>query len=155
MVRAYYERGCAHEMLSDVSSAVADWRVAIAKDPDHVAAHAKLAGTFVALGEPALALPLFDRAVALLSDDAELWRGRAACLRLLGREAEAAEDDDRADDADEHKLCVICMEDSREGRLRPCNHAALCQICATELLRRRWVIVTVPERDARRETRDT
>jgi len=56
-------------------------------------------------------------------------------LRRLGRPRSAGAADAAARACRERKPCVVCLDGDREGRLRPCHHAALCKPCADSLVK--------------------
>ena len=135
LARAHYERGLAHRELSQLDLAVSDFRKVLKIQPDHVPALGLLSQTLSTLGQHEAALTLLNHACQAgdLHHDPSLLRLRAACHEALGNIIEADADLAAADAEEDHKLCVICMEVEREGRLLPCLHAALCRDCANEL----------------------
>ena len=52
-----------------------------------------------------------------------------------------------AEDAEETEECVVCYDRAIDTCLQPCNHAALCHVCAVRLPNRRCPLCRAPIRE--------
>jgi tetratricopeptide (TPR) repeat protein len=87
--QALYLRGLVWEGMGEIDKAGEEYRQAVRRDPDHVAARKRLAQYLVAAGELREGAKLFEELVEHDPGDTESVLGRARCLRSLGRFAEA------------------------------------------------------------------
>ncbi len=81
--------GLALRDLRRFDAAIAAFAVATGLDAGYEPAWNEWANVLVERGNPAEALPLYERAIAIEPERAVLHHNRAVCLRLLGRRDEA------------------------------------------------------------------
>ena len=99
-----YNRATAYFYLRDHALAIADYDQALRLDPGYARAYNGRAVVYSALGEHARAIENYDRAVRL---DPGYYNNRAWALYLLGRNAEALVDVERALSRDPRDIDII------------------------------------------------
>jgi len=129
------QRGLSYQAQGSHAEASKDMDKVLRRQADHVGALTIKAECKMAGKDWDAALKLLNEAIRVSPQEGRLFQLRAECHRATGHLLEADEDCQAGEDLDGHKYCVVCMEEERQGRLRPCMHACMCLECADHLLR--------------------
>ena len=97
---AYTNRGIAYDRQGQPDTAVADFSVALERDPEYVESYANRANAYVSMGLYSEALADANRAIALNNHLAAAFNTRALAYLGLGRGEDALADVDRAIEED-------------------------------------------------------
>ena len=97
---AYTNRGMAYDRQGQLTTAVADFSIALDRDPEYVETYANRATAYVSMGLYSEALADANRALALNGRLAAAFNARALAYLGLGRTRDALADVDRAIEED-------------------------------------------------------
>ena len=118
---------------SQMSKAVEDLSVAI-KMGTYVQMAYFVRGTiYKEQGELNSALDDMTSLIEKFPEHVEAYQLRSQIYQKLGDMEKSLADLEKAGMIEENKYCVVCLENPRETRLHPCQHAVMCTKCATGL----------------------
>ena len=84
-------------------------------------------------GELNSALDDLTKVIEAYPEHIEAYQLRSSIYQKLGDMEKSLADLEKAGLIEENRYCVICLENHRETRLHPCQHAVLCTNCAAGL----------------------
>ena len=84
-------------------------------------------------GELNSALDDMTSLIEKFPEHVEAYQLRSQIYQKLGDMEKSLTDLEKAGMIEENKYCVVCLENPRETRLHPCQHAVMCTKCATGL----------------------
>ena len=131
--RVYLERGLAYYKLKEQAKAIEDLTTAIKLGTYVQMAYFVRASIYKEQGELNSALEDLTQVIKAYPEHVEAYQLRSTIYQKLGDMEKSLADLEKAGLIEENRYCVICLENYRETRLHPCQHAVLCTKCATGL----------------------